>query len=78
MADFIAGMSVAAGGGASRRLTNNVFADIQPTWSADGKQIAFASDRNGRFQIYVMDVDGSKVSAVGVGSGTYLAPAWAP
>ncbi len=71
-------MIVPAAGGASRRLTDNVFADIQPAWSADGKQIAFASDRSGRFQIYVMDVASGAVNLVPAGSGAYVAPAWAP
>lgn len=71
-------MVAPATGGAARQLTNNVFADIQPAWSADGKQIAFASDRDGRFRIYVMDVGSGAVSAVNVGAGAYVAPAWAP
>ena len=30
-----------------------------PTWSPDGKLIAFASDRGGNYQIYIMRKDGS-------------------
>jgi LysM repeat protein len=33
--------------------------NVAPTWSPDGKQVAFLSDRDGSWQIYVMDADGS-------------------
>ena len=31
--------------GTIRQLTNDRYADIQPTWSPDGKTLAFATDR---------------------------------
>ena len=40
-------------------LTNDPHADITPSWSADGRRIAFASDRSGWMEIYVMNADGS-------------------
>ena len=48
-------------GGNQRNLTNNPGDDRDPSWSPDGKRIAFSSDRNdrgGNRQIYVMDADG--------------------
>ena len=33
--------------------------DCDPTFSQDGKQIAFVSDRDGNFEIYLQNIDGS-------------------
>ena len=42
-----------------RRLTNHPAADFHPSWSPDGKKIAFTSYRNGgKIQIFGMDSDG--------------------
>lgn len=37
------------------RLANNA----APAWSPDGKQIAFVTDRDGRWRFYIMSADGS-------------------
>jgi len=42
-----------------RRLTNNPADETSPTWAPDGKSIAFVSDVNGIFNIYVATVDNS-------------------
>jgi dipeptidyl aminopeptidase/acylaminoacyl peptidase len=41
------------------RLTNNPATDSEPTWSPNGTQIAFVSDRDGNFEIYKMNADGT-------------------
>ena len=33
--------------------------NVAPTWSPDGSQIAFLTDRTGRWEIWVMQADGS-------------------
>ncbi len=34
-------------GGTARRLTNDRFVEMHPTWSPDGRSLAFSSDRDG-------------------------------
>jgi Tol biopolymer transport system component len=42
------------------RLTDNLAGDLVPSWSSDGSQIAFDSDRDGNRDIYVMNADGRR------------------
>ena len=51
-----------------------------PSWSPDGTQIAFASDRSGNanYNIYVMNLDGSNLRAVVEDTGGDFAPSWSP
>src|ERR1044071_6943667 len=49
---------VAPSGGPATALTTHSAHDFMPVWSHDGKQIAFASDRYGNFDIYVMPIEG--------------------
>ena len=46
-------------GSNQRNLTNHPACELESTWSPYGAQIAFATDRDGKSQIYVMDPDGS-------------------
>ena len=50
---------VPAAGGTARRLTVHPAADRTPVWSRDGKTIAFASDRHGNPDVFVIAADGS-------------------
>ena len=43
-----------------RRLTTHRGDDRYPAWSPDGTELAFSSDRNGKSQIYIMDMIGRK------------------
>ena len=49
---------VPANGGTAPQLTTQASYECSPIWSPDSKQIAFASDRNGNFDLFVMSADG--------------------
>ena len=45
-------------------LYDKVVHNVTPTWSSDGKQILFLSDRNGKWEFFFTDADGSNVRQV--------------
>ncbi len=49
-----------------------------PTYSPDGSQVAYMSNKEGRWHIYVMNRDGSNVRRVTEGDGDHMFPAWRP
>lgn len=60
-------------------LTNDSNAhDRYPRWSPDGTKIVFASDRDGDYEIYVMDSDGSNVVQLTDNNYDDIYPSWSP
>ena len=51
---------MASDGSGQRRLTHDPSDETSPSWSPDGRQIAFLSNRFGTMDIYVMAADGSR------------------
>ena len=52
--------TVAASGGIATQLTTLPSYETHPVWSPDGRQIAFASDRKGGMDVYVMPSTGTR------------------
>ena len=50
--------TVPVGGGLAHQLTTNAAYDACPVWSPDGQQLAFASDREGSLDVYVVQRTG--------------------
>ena len=44
------------------RSTRSPGLDVRPAWSPDGTRIAFTSNRDGNYEIYVMNADGSDLA----------------
>ena len=62
----------------SRRLTQTNGIDTGPSYSPDGRQVVFESDREGSQQLYVMNSDGSGVRRISGADGRYSTPVWSP
>jgi hypothetical protein len=65
--------SMNADGSDQRRLTNNPGYDQGPTWSKDGKKIAFTSSRYGTGDVFVMNADSSNQRQVTTGANAHWA-----
>jgi len=59
-----------------RVLTVRKFHDTNPTFSADGRRIAFVSQSDGNFEIYVINVDGSGLVRVTRNAAEDVSPAF--
>ena len=69
---------VSARGGESQRLTDTPGIDIGGSYSPDGSQIVFESDRSGSQQIYIMNADGTGQRRLSFFGGRAATPDWSP
>ena len=67
-----------AGGGTPRKLTDSPGIDVGGSYSPDGSQIVFESDRSSNQQCYVMNADGSNQRRVSFFGGRCASPEWSP
>ena len=64
--------------GTAVNLTNDPYADQHPRVSADGQHVAFHSNRDVQFEIYLMNADGSDPHDVSNDAADDRYPSWSP
>jgi len=73
---------VSADGVSPVQFTADPASDIQPGWSRDGSQLAFTSDRDGRFHIWVAPFANGRPAGparqITRGPAREMAPEWSP
>ena len=60
------------------RLTSGPWNDITPTLSPDGQRVAFASNRSGYWDLYLLDLPSGQVTRLTDTLAYEAAPSWAP
>jgi Tol biopolymer transport system component len=63
-------------GGGARNLTPNPADDRNASWSPDGRLIAFASNRDGDFEIFSMPANGKDPTQLTQNVATDSIPDW--
>jgi TolB protein len=67
-----------SGAGRAERLTFAGSIETSPSWSPNGQEIVFVSDRAGKPMLYIMDRDGSNTRRVTYDFGYCGSPTWSP
>jgi Tol biopolymer transport system component/imidazolonepropionase-like amidohydrolase len=65
-------------GGEPRRLTDDAFVELDPAWSRDGGQLAFAADRAGSMDLWFRDLATGEERRLTDAPGMESAPAFSP
>ncbi|HLG42410.1 MAG TPA: DPP IV N-terminal domain-containing protein [Planctomycetota bacterium] len=61
-----------------RRVTHHPATDTEPSWSPDGRRLAFGSSRDGNDEIYVIDLKTGAETRLTHDPGLDCQPAWSP
>ncbi|WP_317933225.1 amidohydrolase family protein [Halioxenophilus sp. WMMB6] len=60
------------------QLTDDAAADQSPSWSADGKTLAYVSDKNGRYQVWLYDLASAQAEPIDIDRSIVSFPALSP
>jgi TolB protein len=71
---FLLDMSI----GKYSKITNNKFINTSPTFSPDGNQIVYVSDKTGNKQLHIHDIDTKESKQISKNKGMYDKPSWSP
>ena len=67
-----------ADGFGAQKILKSSFPIMSPSWSPDGKQLAYVSFENGRSEVFAQSLDGKYRELLGSFKGINGAPAWSP
>ncbi len=61
-----------------KQITQNQSINVSPTWSPEGKKIAFTSYLRRNPDLYLIDVDGKNLQPLSLYPGLNVSPSWSP
>jgi TolB protein len=70
--------AISPGGGNPRPLTSGPGDNQGAAWAPDGRHLAFQSNRGGRWQVFVMSIDGATTTQITQGAIEATSPTWSP
>jgi TolB protein len=70
--------ALAAGQSIPTRLTDNAADDREPVWSPDGSRLAFASRRDGNWELYILEMASGDVTRLTSDLVFESNPSWSP
>ena len=65
-------------GSSPKRLTNHIGRDVAPRFSADGRWVAFSSDRFGNYDIWLIPVEGGEPVQLTFHTAADMVKGWTP
>ncbi len=67
-----------ADGYGAQKILKSSYPIMSPSWSPDGKKLAYVSFENGRSEIFIQSLDGSSRELIASFKGINSSPAWSP
>jgi TolB protein len=70
--------AITPGGTNARPLTSGQGDNQGASWAPDGRHLVFQSNRSGRWQVYMMLLDGMETTQITTGAAESTSPSWSP